>query len=162
MPRISTQKSHPCACGNHAFLRMKRGVTIVDLQDASLLDGGGWSVNGGYAQSKKKGKLHRSVMGHGCEVVDHINHDKLDNRRMNLRPASKQTNQFNKRPTSGKSVFKGVTWYPSQGWVARITCDRKRRFLGAFPTEELAARAYDTGARKYFGEYAYLNFKENS
>jgi len=140
---------------------MKKGVTLVDVGDAHFLSGGGWSVNAGYAQNKKKGKLHRSVMGVGCETVDHINHDKLDNRRSNLRRATPQTNQFNKRPKLGKSAFKGVTWYPNQGWVARITRDRKRRFLGAFPAEELAAKAYDDAARKYFGEYAYVNFKDS-
>ncbi|WP_408640432.1 AP2 domain-containing protein [Sphingobium chungbukense] len=141
---------------------MKRGVALIDVADSSLLASGGWSVNEGYAQHKIRGKLHRAIIGGDCEAIDHVNHDRLDNRRQNLRPSTQQANQFNKKPQGGRSRYKGVTWYPEQGWVARITRDRKRHFLGAFPTDELAARAYDTAARRLFGEFAFLNFKETS
>ena len=99
------------------------------------------------------------------ERVDHINHDKLDNRRGNLRLATHQQNKWNVpkqkhrdgRPTS--SQYKGVSLFKRNGrWTASIKVNDKSVRLGYFDTEEDAARAYDAAARQYFGEFAYCNF----
>lgn len=101
--------------------------------------------------------LHRVIAGAGKGFhVDHRNGDGLDNRRENLRVATRSQNAQNQRSPVGKSRFKGVS---SAGpyWRARIRADGKLIQLGCHRTEEAAARAYDAAAREHFGEFACTN-----
>lgn len=110
--------------------------------------------------------MHRVVLGlqdpetgenlaPGVEV-DHRNGDGLDNRRGNLRRATRGQNGRNRRAW-GRSRFLGVN--RSRGrWLAQIRVDGRNRFLGRFDDEEEAARAYDRAALEHAGEYARLNF----
>lgn len=93
-------------------------------------------------------------------LTDHKNHNGLDNRRSNLRQATKKQNNQNSRSRLGSSSqYKGVLWRERRrGWVATIHHEGKARQIGTFSTEEDAARAYDAAARELFGEYAALNF----
>lgn len=94
-------------------------------------------------------------------LVDHINGDKLDNRRENLRIATNAENSRNVRKVeSGSSRFKGVAWDAARKkWKAQIkTPDGKQRTLGRFSSEEEAAKKYDEAASLYFEEFACLNF----
>jgi hypothetical protein len=95
--------------------------------------------------------------------VDHINGNKIDNRRANLRIVTRSQNQMN-RMKSGEgmsSKFKGVSFAAlRQRWVAYITQDRIKIQIGYYKDELAAARAYDAKARELFGEFAYLNFPE--
>ncbi len=94
-------------------------------------------------------------------VVDHINHDGMDNRDANLRAATRAQNMRNRRKISksSSSKYKGVTWKKDRSkWEASITFERKYIFLGHFENEIDAARAYDEAAKKYHGEFACLNF----
>ncbi|MGD9110575.1 MAG: AP2/ERF family transcription factor [Phycisphaerales bacterium] len=92
-------------------------------------------------------------------VVDHINHNSLDNRRANLRLATIAQNNMNRRPWKGTSKYKGVTFHRRQKrFIARVTVNGKRLHLGSFINEIDAARAYDEAAKKYYGKYACLNF----
>lgn len=96
-------------------------------------------------------------------VVDHINHDSMDNRCANLRPATFSQNMCHRRKRSGAktSKYKGVYWKKkNRKWVARIGFQKKEIHLGYFRSEIDAARAYDRAARKYHGEFASLNFPE--
>jgi hypothetical protein len=91
--------------------------------------------------------------------VDHVNRNQLDNRRSNLRPATNAENCRNKiRHRDNMSGFKGVHWNkPNRKWVAQIQVDYRKIYLGLFINKEEAARAYNSAAKKYHGEYARLN-----
>lgn len=113
-------------------------------------------------QSPQKVLLHREIMQPAPdELIDHINHDGLDNRRANLRICTKAQNSWNKRPKSGSSRFKGVSWHRTKGrWIARIRADGRDHHIGGFLSETDAARAYDAIAKQLHGRFACLNFPE--
>jgi hypothetical protein len=93
-------------------------------------------------------------------LVDHINGDSLDNRRANLRPATRSQNQCNKRKRKNtSSQFKGVCFHKqNRKWTAYFDVAGKRIYLGSFDSEIAAAKVYDEAAKKYHGEFARLNF----
>ena len=103
--------------------------------------------------------MHRLVLlARHATLVDHINRDKLDNRRENLRYATQSQQNANKEKFHGRSRFKGVhRRWDGRKWVAQIKVHNRRLSLGCFVDEEDAARAYNRAAREYFGEYACLN-----
>lgn len=95
----------------------------------------------------------------GKLVVDHINHNSLDNRRTNLRLVTIAQNNMNRRPWKGTSKYKGVTFHRrDKRFIARISVNSKRLYLGCFDNETDAAKTYDKAAKKYYGQYACLNF----
>jgi hypothetical protein len=97
-------------------------------------------------------------------LVDHRNHDTLDNRRSNLRLATYVENGRNRRKVARRnksSKYKGVTYYKKRNvWRACICVNGRTIWLGEFKSELEAALAYDAAAKKYFGEFACLNFPE--
>lgn len=111
---------------------------------------------------KKEGEvsLHRFILRAKVgERVDHVNHNGLDNRKCNLRICTHSENMRNrvigKNNTSG---FKGVCLDKRNGrWYAQIKVDKRLFFLGSFVDKTDAARAYNEAAKKYHGEFAYLN-----
>ena len=146
----------------------------VDEDDFERVNQYKWSYINGYAQRAKyrqDGKrrlygLHRFVMGLSMEsdlMVDHINGDKLDNRKVNLRICTKGQNNNNHGPKNrlgkGTSKYKGVSYKGDtvKKWRSRITIGRKEINLGRFDSEEEAARAYNEAAKEHFGEFAWLN-----
>lgn len=148
-------------------ISLPRGVvTLVDDEDFELAKGFAWYVHViGYAycdiwRPKRKGiLLHRLIMG--LEVgdrrqVDHINGNKLDNRRSNLRICTHAENMKNRKlHKNNKSGFKGVYWdNRSQRWRASIRTDGKVRRLGFFHSAESAFEAYKAAAIVYHGAFA--------
>jgi hypothetical protein len=93
------------------------------------------------------------------DEVDHEDHDGLNNRRSNLRAATRSQNMANTRRFKPKSSrYRGVTWVAKKRkYQAAIKVDDKWKFLGLFADEEHAARAYNAVAREQFGEFATLN-----
>jgi hypothetical protein len=97
-----------------------------------------------------------------AKEVDHWDGSGLNNRRYNLRDVTRIQNQMNqKKKRGGSSRFKGVSRRKNaKKWAARIVVNDKRLWLGVFASETKAAKAYDAAAKKYFGEFARLNFPE--
>lgn len=109
--------------------------------------------------------MHREVLGsppNATAIADHINGNSLDNRRHNLRWASRKDNQKNRlKKAPASSRYKGVHWNTKkQKWIASLRLDNKRNYLGAFDTELEAAQAYDAAAKSLFGEFARPNLGE--
>jgi len=106
-------------------------------------------------------RMHRVILKPPKDrIIDHINHNGLDNRMANLRLATMQQNMWNKRKQRGNysSQYKGVNWSKNENkWVSRITCNGKTISLGYFDDEKEAAKAYDAKAKELFGEYAAPN-----
>lgn len=100
--------------------------------------------------------MHRIILGaQPGELVDHINHDTLDNRRCNLRICTARQNCANRMMARrSKSPYKGIHPTPSGKWVARAN----RKHLGTFDSAEEAARQYDAAAIATWGEFACINF----
>jgi hypothetical protein len=105
--------------------------------------------------------MHRLIMNTPKElVVDHINHNKRDNREANLRNCTRQENQRNCRSllSDKHSKYKGVFWnHYNQKWEVQIVISRRNKYLGLFLDEIAAANCYNYWAKHYFGEFAYLN-----
>ena len=106
-------------------------------------------------------KMHRVIMGaQPGQVIDHINHNGLDNRRSNLRVVTPQQNSQHSRKRRGEftSSFKGVSFHKESGtWRAHIRSDGKHVYLGGFSNDRHAAVVYDAAAVLVFGEFAVLN-----
>lgn len=91
--------------------------------------------------------------------IDHINMDRLDNRRSNLRVATRSQNHMNMNKNfNNKSGYKGVFLdKKSNRWFGNIKINQKNIYLGTFDNKLDAALAYNQAAQKYFGEFARLN-----
>jgi hypothetical protein len=105
-------------------------------------------------------KMHRVIIN--CNkglFVDHINHNKLDNRKDNLRACTLRQNAMNSIPrNSCSSIYKGVSFHKvNKKWVAYININMKYTYLGSFNTELEAAKAYNISALKHFEQFAHLN-----
>jgi len=109
-------------------------------------------------QNRKWIELSRFILGVADPkiLVDHVNHDRLDNRRSNLRLATKSENQFNQRAIRGRVPFKGVR-EADGGFVATISANHQKHYLGYFRSAVEAAKAYDKAAVELHGEFAKIN-----
>lgn len=140
-------------------------ISLVDDEDYEWLDERKWCAachkekNIKYYYAVSNGIImHRLILGltNKAVLVDHRNHNTLDNRKLNLRICSKAENGFNRH--SYLNEFKGVKKVKNK-FVARIIYNGKYIHLGTFDFEIDAALAYDEVAKQLFGEYAYLNFE---
>ena len=154
-----------------AEIKTKRGdVILVDDEDFEFAANYNWNVgSGGYARrNKRRGDpehegatilLHRQLMGlaYGdAGIVDHINGNRLDNRRANLRLCNRSENTRNqKKRSTNTSGYKGVCFHKGcQKWGATIHYGGRQRHIGMFDTPELAYAAYCDAARRHHGEFA--------
>ncbi len=138
---------------------------LVDDEDYKVVKKYTLFLNRGYVCTwVGKGHLERKLVGihrliTNCpkgKVVDHINHNKLDNRIQNLRIASSSQNNMNQKKHKGKSMYKGVSW---DKWHKQWSAQVQHKLIGYFDKEHWAAMAYDIFAKEFQGEFAVLNFK---
>lgn len=147
------------------------GRAVVDDEDYELLMKYKWYFSSGYAVrwlyfGKKDGKtvqsmesIHRTILGLGKSdksiFVDHINGNRLDNRRQNLRLCTAQQNAWNSgaRKTS-KTGKKGVS-KNGGGFMAQIRIKGRTKHLGTYRTVEEASQKYISADKEIHGEFAY-------
>lgn len=141
-------------------------VALVDDEDYDYLNQFKWSarwcpkIQGYYAKrsvATLNGKqttecMHRVIMAtpKGL-VVDHINHNTLDNQKANLRNVTHRKNiSHRKNKSQCYSQYTGVTWHKrSKKWQANIRVNGKTKFLGLFLTEIEGHNAYMTAKVLY-------------
>jgi len=136
---------------------LNRGkFAIVDKNMGHLANWNWWISCHGYAVRDSERRavfLHQAITGRSiCGLeIDHVNGNKLDDRRCNLRFVTHRENgQNNKRRREGKtwSKFPGVTWYKyDKKWAARIVVGEKSFYLGRFDKEEDAAVVYQNAVK---------------
>lgn len=155
------------------YNRAQRALfAIVDDDDFERLIDYRWRLNSkGYAirSYSVDGKeilvaLHREIMQPPPGlVVDHIDHDKLNNTRANLRIITQQQNLMNRRLFKNSTTgFKGVT-YQHGKWLVRIEKDGQIIQLGFHTDLKTAALVYDCAAVRLFGaEYVWRNLPDQS
>lgn len=133
---------------------------IVDLIDYDKIKMYTWCErDDGYIVTQINGstvRLHRLILGLDNELIDHRNGDKTDNRRKNLRPATKQLNGINRGANSNNTLgIKGVSRLKNGKYVARIMVDGKSIHLGTFETVDEAQNARSKKEQELFGEFAF-------
>lgn len=133
-----------------------------DLEDYDLIKDYTWYFgNHGYlmSQGKMGYVLFHRLICPNCQYIDHIHHDKADNRKSELRVVTCSQNSMNRKIHSNNtSGVTGVNYHKKSGrWTARIMVDYKRIELGEFDLFEDAVRARKEAEEYYFGEYSYDN-----
>lgn len=133
-----------------------------DLDDYDKVKDYCWSLtNEGYVHAqykdKKIVKMHRLILDFptNCDI-DHINHNKSDNRKNNLRICAHVENMINQlKRSDNTSGVSGVNYHTKNNvWVARIGVNEKRIYLGSFADFEDAVKARLNAENKYYGEFA--------
>lgn len=131
----------------------------ADAVDVDILKKHSWCISkAGYAVAninRKVVKMHRYILGDKCDgkMIDHINGNKIDNRRCNLRFCSAAENARNTSSTN-EFGYPGIRKTKYGKYNARITVNRKEIHIGNFETVEEAIEARKQAEIKHFGEYA--------
>jgi hypothetical protein len=145
--------------GNEFYFDKEDYVKIKDFY---------WSDKHGYVvaqtmqftEARKMMHMHRLIMNAPDDKdVDHINHNKKDNRKQNLRIVSRQENMCNtSMKSNNKSGVVGVHFDKRFcKWVAQIGYKGKKIYLGSFLKFDDAVKVRKEAEEKYFGEYSYDN-----
>ena len=144
---------------------------LIDREDFDTINKFTWfKGRRGYpiAHLKLEGKkltrpVHKVILSDvGKDMnIDHINRDRMDNRRSNLRVCSHQENMFNQRKrNTNTSGYIGVAYHKAANkYESYINLDAKKHYLGLYDTAIEAARVRDEYAKRMYGEYAKLNFE---
>ena len=144
---------------NYVEGRFHNGETfLIDYEDFEKVSKYFWTYSTGYAvRNKNRQPMHRFVLGLGKAErykieVDHINGNRLDNRKSNLRIVTRQENMYNKSEyKNNTSGVKGVKWNKDrQKWQVQINHNKKRIHLGLYSDLEEAKQVRLQAEEKYF------------
>lgn len=145
-------------------LRGKKGkgnFALVDDEDFERINAYKWCINRGYAGTSLKGKylmMHREIFNDipTGYVIDHINRNKLDNRKCNLRFCNKSQNAVNTRVSSNNiSGHKGVSWHKVwKKWMVRVIKNYKTVYLKYFDKKEDAIAARKKVIQEIYGDFS--------
>lgn len=147
--KISTTKILFECHGEICFFTVKGGKVLIDKKDiATIKDCQFWPTSSGYIHGSRSGEdnkilLHHFILGkHFPFVIDHINKNKLDNTRKNLRIVSLSENGLNKfKSHKNKTGYLGVSKRKHvKTYMASISIKRKHYYLGDFKTPEDASK----------------------
>lgn len=139
---------------------------IVSDIDYKYLNQWGWWYDGRYALRERRRHniyMHRIIIErtglHDFKDSDHIDGNKLNNCRNNLRPTTRSQNMCNcGKHCDNTSGYRGVSWHKKDcKWRARISVNGKQIYLGNFTNKLDAAKAYNDAANKYHKQFARLN-----
>jgi len=157
---------------NTKLIRLTQGkFAIVDEEDFERVNQFNWCavkrkttyyslrtviVNG----AKTTERMHQFIMSNPNTDIDHRNGNGLHNYKSNLRECTAIENQRNRRPLENKtSIYKGVCWDKHWGkFRAYIRNDNKLVHLGSSENDVECALMYDTKAKEFFKDFAWLNF----
>ena len=143
------------------------GEAVIDATDAALVGARNWhsrpTTRDGLVHVRcciyesgvrSKRYLHRMLMNPppGFEV-DHVDGDGLNNRRANLRVATRTENQWNRRSLINP-LGKGVYERENGSFMSRIRANDRVYHLGSYQTAREARAAYEGASRVLHGEYA--------
>lgn len=142
--------------------------TLIDVFNLARFKDIRWVYDKGYVRGAIPGSLRRYTYLHNAVLnvtvkkgyeTDHINGDKLDNRRCNLRYGTRAENLRNRKvQRNSSSGVKGVNFSKlHKKWRVRISCNKKRYHLGLFDDLHAATMIYNKAALKFHGVYACLN-----
>lgn len=144
----------------------KEYTCLYDQEDHELISCYKWYLHPqGYAATSIKRKtvlMHRLVLGIvGVPEIeaDHKFHNKLDNRKENLRFCNRSENRRNSRKLKGSSIYKGV-YKDGKYYHSQILEGNLVKNLGRYYSEKTAAKVYDNEARQLFKDFAFLNFPD--
>lgn len=147
------------------LVKVSNKFALVDNEDFEIVNQWQWHIGAkGYANNAVIGSMHRFILSITDTKlqVDHIYHNKLDNRKSRIRICTNAENNRNKKKCFNRktnSKYKGVSKHSKTTnlFRAKITIDNKSIHLGYFKEEVEAARAYNKAALKYHGEFAFIN-----
>lgn len=141
------------------------GKCLIDLEDVELVKNIKWHKSDlqrstYYCTSSNKTwkRIHRLILNvtDPNVVVDHINHNGLDNRKCNLRVCTNQQNICNcKVPKNNKSGIKGVYWAKDKNkWTVQVSINNKTKYIGRYSDFNEAVQARIKAEKEYYGEFA--------
>lgn len=141
------------------------GESIIDAEDVDKVKNYKWYKSFGYCVTKAVDPnsgidIANVIFNDYKNPYDHISHDRLDNRKSNLRPVTQQQNAMNMgMKNTNTSGVTGVTKFKSCGvwkgkWQATLTYNYKSIWLGSYFSFDDAVHARLKGEIEYFGEYS--------
>ena len=155
---------------DYRIIKLTQGYECkVDAEDYEELAAHKWHISvssnktiyvSRTCSNRKKVLMHRIITNCPCDkIVDHINHDGLDNRKSNLRICDKRGNMINTKKIRGKySKYKGVSYDKNRfKWRVAIWDNNRPIIQKRFDDEIAAAMFYDQKAVEYYGEFAVTN-----
>lgn len=143
-------------------IKLCGSVVLIDDEDFDLISSQTWYKNKTAFTNQDRVPIGNIILGYeGPLIVDHKDRNFKNNQKINLRLATHQQNCANKGPNRGK--YKGVSPHKATGkFQVHVHKGDERIYVGLFENEIRAAKAYDQIAKGMFGEFAYLNFPEET